>query len=384
MSNIKFNKRFKDIFIMLTEFCPNRCEYCYIKNRDIRETISMETIDKIIKSFEYETPRIIFFGGEPLVEYDLMKQVIEKYKDKCTFQLVTSTSVNYDKFLEEIAGKNIINELQLSWDGMCKNRPDKNGEYHDEETFKKILETVKTGQQLDVKCVLSDGNIEYIVDTFIMFRSLRKVYNKKIHGDFCIAHQPSFKFGFSDKLEKGLRECLKIIKEDLSSSSDIYIPRDFLNKIIGCLTKDTKYSSCDAGNYIVARPNGDLYPCTIFSQIDLDNKTKNPFYIGNINDKTIKDDFIDEIKIPCDNNNCVECEQRYLCDGGCRYERYSKYEDLWKHNYCGYQCNNINTIAYEFNTWLLDLDRIQKKNLYELLDKYMRWTVEYRNPKKEK
>ncbi|MBF1108585.1 MAG: radical SAM protein, partial [Solobacterium sp.] len=54
---------YKEIYLMLTEACPNRCEYCYIKGRDNPATMTFEQIDQIIQT---EKPsRILFFGGEP-------------------------------------------------------------------------------------------------------------------------------------------------------------------------------------------------------------------------------------------------------------------------------------------------------------------------------
>ena len=53
---------YKEIYLMLTEACPNRCEYCYIKGRDNPATMTFEQIDQIIQT---EKPsRILFFGGD--------------------------------------------------------------------------------------------------------------------------------------------------------------------------------------------------------------------------------------------------------------------------------------------------------------------------------
>ena len=56
---------YKEIYLMLTEACPNRCEYCYIKGRDNPATMTFDQIDKIIQ--EEKPSRILFFGGEPLL-----------------------------------------------------------------------------------------------------------------------------------------------------------------------------------------------------------------------------------------------------------------------------------------------------------------------------
>ncbi len=52
---------YKEIYLMLTEACLIRCEYCYIKGRDNPATMTFDQIDKIIQ--EEKPSRILFFGG---------------------------------------------------------------------------------------------------------------------------------------------------------------------------------------------------------------------------------------------------------------------------------------------------------------------------------
>ena len=104
---------YKEIYLMLTEACPNRCEYCYIKGRDNPKTMTFEQIENII---ETERPtRILFFGGEPLLCLDLIEKTMEKYYSKIKFQIVTSTVVNFKEFIELEdciqVSSDILNEL---------------------------------------------------------------------------------------------------------------------------------------------------------------------------------------------------------------------------------------------------------------------------------
>lgn len=48
-------------YLMVTEFCPLRCEYCYIKNRHIMNEFPFEWMEKVKKMFTcYNKPRLIF------------------------------------------------------------------------------------------------------------------------------------------------------------------------------------------------------------------------------------------------------------------------------------------------------------------------------------
>lgn len=65
-----------DFYLMLTEACPLRCEYCYIKDRDNPARMSRDTMNLMMKKVQTK-PRIIFFGGEPLLGIDDIKWFTE-------------------------------------------------------------------------------------------------------------------------------------------------------------------------------------------------------------------------------------------------------------------------------------------------------------------
>jgi uncharacterized protein len=71
----KFN-----LSIILTHQCNLRCNYCYesIKNN---QTISIDVakniICKYLNSEEYDEIEIDFFGGEPFLEFQKMKEICE-------------------------------------------------------------------------------------------------------------------------------------------------------------------------------------------------------------------------------------------------------------------------------------------------------------------
>ena len=367
----EFNNNIRTVYLMLTEFCPNRCVYCYIKNRDIHEQIKMKDIDKLMAKMTYETPRIIFFGGEPLMEIDIMKAVIAKYPH-CTYQVITSGSVNYERFLSEVAPA--VKEIQLSWDGPGNNnRPSLINDTQDK-SYERIIQTLDAGFKLDVRCVLNDYNIGWLRDTFEVFRNLAKQYPGQMHGDFVVAHQEKLSPQFPFLLQKELKTCLEIIKDDMDQPDRPYIPRDWLNKIVA-IEENKPRSSCDAGCYIVMRPNGDLYPCTILSQFDAPE-----FKMGNINDYSLNPEVIDMMKTACSHEDCQSCPARPLCDGGCRYERYLNFQD-WQSSYCRHQCDDSLVFQYTISEWLDSLQESQAKRLEKHVSEYYKWLTQYTKPR---
>lgn len=316
---------------MLTELCPNRCEYCYIKNRDNPNSMTTDRIDSIME--KYHPFRVIFFGGEPLTRLDLMKYTVKKYYGKTRFQVVTSTCVNFKEFVE-FQKEYPFSEIQLSWDGFNRNRPNQNDQDTSLRVWENIQYGVSEGMKFDVKCVVSNDNVKQLREIHNIFKELKP---KGVSGQIVIAHRELYTEEFYEELEKNL-----IYTFDLDK---MYM--DNLNKIMAYLAKDRNYSSCDAGNYMVIDPYGRESYCTALSQEKHMELT------------------IEDLKEPCTHTDCKSCELSYLCDGGCRYERYLVYGDKWRDYYLESTCR-VNKIYY--NTIRRFMDNLSNEETRRLLD----------------
>lgn len=74
------SKDSRGITLTLTEACNLRCPYCYEANKTpkkMRFETAKEIIDMELGGDTKETVTIDFFGGEPFLEFELMKQVCE-------------------------------------------------------------------------------------------------------------------------------------------------------------------------------------------------------------------------------------------------------------------------------------------------------------------
>ncbi len=119
------------MIIELTEQCNLRCGYCIYNeeceknrdfgSRDITESIAFKAIDYAnIHSKNTDTLHITFYGGEPLIKYDLMKKCIRysrsKIKNKNLFFGFTTNGILLtQKMAQEIAQENI--HITVSIDG---------------------------------------------------------------------------------------------------------------------------------------------------------------------------------------------------------------------------------------------------------------------------
>lgn len=326
----------RDIYLMLTEECPNRCQYCYIQNKDKKESMNMNMIHEIIK--KYNPRRIIFFGGEPLIKLDLIENTLHDYYNKIKFQIVTSTSANYKEFINDIYHKYPIDELQLSWDGFNDNRIDIKKRSISQRTYENILYTIDKNIPFDIKCVISEDNVKELPNIHNTFLELQF---KKAYGQFVIAHRTDTTEEFYELLRENLYKTFTLDR--------LYM--DYMNRILAYYYNDKKFMSCDVGKYMVITPSGKESYCTALSQVDKD-------FNSNI------------LQLPADNEKCRQCKYSYMCDGGCRYERYMIYKDNWKSNILESTCR-IMEIYHDCITRFLN--STDKDVLFDKLMKYISW-----------
>lgn len=361
---------------MLTEMCPLDCTYCYIEDRVTNNEVSMEDIDTLVNNFTCNSePRIIFFGGEPLAKLKLLEDVVEKYKDTCQFQVITSGLVNFEKFAKGIYTKYPDKfDIQISWDGKeSKHRLLRLGGDRQNTVKEIIVYYTKRGMRIQPRCVLNDENITYLYNTYKQFKEWYHAYNRST-GDFTIAHQPSFEFSFSTILKTQLKLILADIKSDLGQGILPYIPQDFQQKMNAVLA-NRKVSSCDAGNYIVLKPDGYIYPCTILSQKSASNGIN--FNMGHISSNEYDWSPADDLRNPYPKESCNGCEFNSICDGGCRYERVINYANNWKEEICPHICSNSEVYFKTFNAWFDELTDEEYNLLLSKLTKFYNWAMHY-------
>jgi sulfatase maturation enzyme AslB (radical SAM superfamily) len=167
-----------NIAIMLTHQCQLKCRYCGIsrKQHDMSLPIVKKTIDLLFTSSSDDL-ELQFFGGEPLLRYDLVKEAIEyaKQKEKETAKkvsfLLTTNGLLLDK--EKIRYlKKRGTKFLLSADGgektHIKNRPMGRGSMrHSYQAIVlaiKLLNREKT--EYFVNMVVGPKNIDLMVKNF--------------------------------------------------------------------------------------------------------------------------------------------------------------------------------------------------------------------------
>ena len=321
----------KSMCLHVAHDCNLRCKYCFAATGDFcmgeRKLLPYEVgkaaLDWLVeKSGKRVNLEVDFFGGEPLMNFEVIKQLvaygrsIEQEKNK-KFKFTTTTNcVLMNDEIIDFLNKEMSNVV-ISMDGRPevhdRMRPTANGRGSYELIAPKAKEFAKRR---------GDGEY-YVRGTFTGF-------NKDFGNDVLFLADEGFEqlsiepVVTDPKCEYALHEeDLPQIFDEYERLGQAYMDRrangkwfnffHFMVDLEGgpCLRK--RLTGCGAGNeYIAVTPDGDIYPCHQFVG-------REGYRLGSVLDGT----FNREIQATFANNTvltkekCRECWARFYCSGGC-------------------------------------------------------------------
>lgn len=273
--------------IFLTQDCNLNCQYCYIIKRPLRMslTVARQVIDFIYANTpESEKIDIGFFGGEPLLEFDLIKQVIgiiEHHPAYRTRSLEISLVTNGTIFDSEIA-----DFLKLHCIGFClscdgppevqdHSRPYKNGMPSSSSVENTIIQAKLLLPTVLVNAVITPRSAPFMPQTVEYFTSL---------GLKTIYLNPDFSAPWTEQDAAQLNS----IFDDLG---DIYIESYRRGQPIFISPLDSKIAIIMRGGYqaedkcqmgkkeFAFTPEGNIFPC---ERIVGDGMPDSPHCIGKV------------------------------------------------------------------------------------------------------
>ncbi|NMC57657.1 MAG: thioether cross-link-forming SCIFF peptide maturase [Eubacteriaceae bacterium] len=333
----------KALCLNIAHDCDLRCKYCFAsqgsynsKRALMRIDVAKASIDFLINnSGKRHNLEIDFFGGEPLLNFDVVKQTVlyAKQREKeCGKKFKFTLTTNALKLDDEIS--DFLNEhmdnVVLSLDGRAEihdaMRPQKNGQASYDIIIKNILDFIKKRKDKEyyVRGTYTALNKDFSQDVIDMSNlGIKNISVEPVSSD------ERFKYSLSEKdLDILDREYDKIAQEYISRKGT---DREFLffhfNIDINsspCVYK--KISGCGAGtDYMAVSPDGKLYPCHQFDSIE-------EFYLGNVFDgiinKEIGQDFFQTSILT--KEECKNCWAKYHCGGGCYASGYKANNDIHK------------------------------------------------------
>ena len=252
-----------NLILSLTHNCNLRCNYCYA-GKKVAKSMSKETAFKAIDfaiSKSKDKLEIAYFGGEPLLEYELLQEISAKAKKECEqkgLKLVQSITTNgslLDKQkLEYLKRESIF--INLSIDG---NEAMHNihrlyaGNKSSFSDVKRALELLSSYKRYKTITVVTPNNIKYLLDSIEFLDSMR-VPKIVLSIDYFANWNEHSKV-----YEEIFYKVGKYVINSFQNNSAIII-EPFNSKIVMHIKNSC--NSCKFGEYKYAvAPSGAIYPC---------------------------------------------------------------------------------------------------------------------------
>jgi uncharacterized protein len=269
-----------------------------------------------------------FFGGEPLMNWNVVKQLVEygrslekTHNKRFRFTLTTNGVLLNDEIME-FCNREMSNVV-LSTDGRREvhdhMRPFRNGKGSYDLIMPKFKKFADSRRQMQyyVRGTFTHYNLDFSEDVFALAdQGFEQISVEPVvappEEPYAIREEdlPQILAEY-DKLAKGILERRKAGKW-----------LNFFHFMIDleggpCVYK--RLSGCGSGTeYLAVTPWGDLYPCHQFVG-------QEEFLMGNVRDGVTRTDIRDEFKL-CNvyaRPKCRDCFARFYCSGGCAANAYN-------------------------------------------------------------
>ena len=331
----KRNTVIKALCLHIAHTCNLNCEYCFAsqgKYHGERALMSLEVgkraIDFLIEnSGSRVNLEVDFFGGEPLMNFDVVKEIvayarsIEKQHNKNFRFTLTTNGMLIDDDVIDFCNREMSNVV-LSLDGRREIHDRYRVDYAGHGSWDRIvpkfqkLVAAREGKNYYMRGTFTHANPDFLKDIQTMldlgFTEL------SMEPVVCPAGDP----------EALTREDLPIVLDQYEKLAELMLQRDregrpftFYHYMVDladgpCIYK--RISGCGSGTeYMAVTPWGDLYPCHQFVG-------EEAFRLGNIWDgvtnTAVQGDFA-----ACNvyaRPECRDCWARLYCSGGCAANAY--------------------------------------------------------------
>ena len=312
------------LVIHISHDCNLRCQYCYASHGSYgrereRGLMSDEVALAIVEKFaSQDISRVVFFGGEPLLNISAMKIICQGFRRKglepeyCAITNGTIFTDQVKTLVEEFSiqltvsidgPKNIHDELRPFISGL--------GSYDE------VIRTINTAKQMNVPLYLEatytqlhekaglepQQVLDYLRNEVGVSRGTMGLC--KGSTDDGLSIDPAKRKLYSSSLTE-------YIGDQIIDSNNPYIDDDWLSWLVHLLRHVIRPSLCPIGDYSLSiLPNGDIYPCHLFV-------SSSEMKLGNLFEDSIDScRQLAKSKIPINdkacNSKCSSCWLKNCC-----------------------------------------------------------------------
>ncbi len=325
----------KALCLHIAHDCNMCCKYCFAGEGEYsgdRSLMSFEVgkraLDFLIEqSGSRKNLEVDFFGGEPLLNFDVVKQLvayarsIEKEKGKNFRFTLTTNGVLLNDEVMEWANKECYNVV-LSLDGRKETNDRMRRTRNDKGTYDLILPKFqkmakeRNQQGYYIRGTYTHYNTDFANDILhLADLGFEQLAMEPVVTD------PKMDYALQESDIPKLKDQYNLLAKEMCKRNREGKGFTFFHYMIDleggpCIYK--RISGCGVGtDYMAVTPWGDLYPCHQFVG---DEK----FLLGNVFDGVKNTDIVNEFKL-CNvysREACQDCFAKLYCSGGCSANAY--------------------------------------------------------------
>lgn len=341
----------KAICLHVAHGCNMDCEYCFAGKGDYSGKSGIMSLEVGKKALDYLVEKsgtkrhleVDFFGGEPLINWDVCKEIVkygrelEKKHDKIFNFTLTTNGVLIDEDVIEFTNKEMGNVV-LSMDGRRNTHDRMRKTKTGDGTYNKIIDNFKSLVDSRTSTENEVKSKEYYM------RGTYTSYNRDFAADVIAMADMGFKETSIEPVVSDPKAPYALHEEDIPKLFAEYekLANEMLERRRNgegfnfyhysvdmeggpCIYK--RVSGCGVSTeYLAVTPTGDLYPCHQFVGDD-DMK------VGNIYDGITNPEVM-EIFGKGNNlytrDECRNCWAKLYCAGGCAANNYHSNGDINK------------------------------------------------------
>ena len=336
------------VTLLTTHACNFKCTYCYefsnfaqphSKPGRMNIETAKRTVDWLIAtSGTEENLALGFFGGEPLLNFPLIEQVVDYANErgaahgkKFSFSMTTNGSLLSDEIIAFLKRHNIKTTISMDGGKEIQNtqRPMVNGKDSYETVRPRAAKLLAEMPETGVQATLCGDTDPREVKADLAAMGFRRIGLTNVSPS---TPEEGRKAG------NGLwsARAMTVLLDDEASAlrraiadrdaERIRTPHSYLCSRVGTfLTGQVKEHHCGAGKASVAVANsGDIYLCHRFADLK-------DYRLGHINDETL-DRAAYQVKPVGSVAACSTCYSRYHCPGGCYHDNLNNTGSVFEPN----------------------------------------------------
>ena len=306
----------RTLLVVLSEKCNLNCSYCGVdkwsKNR-IDPELYLAEFRKMREQYPHDRIKIDFFGGEPLLHLDLVKQILDGVRGDNNIKLFMPTNglLLTDEIVDFLVENDI--EVSLSFDGLWQDRhrlqlngkPTRYKYFEKKELFSRI-------PNLSIHSMIYKGCYN-LLENHIYIRN-----NFGVNPELTLVRDVgAWDADSVEKLKAGIHELFDWYIQNPYEDMPEFI-RFYLRHFINYRVKGVEKEYCGAGDKILMFSENKIVPCTRFKD---------------------SPEMIEAIPQYTKMSVCQTCEVKNYCEKGCLFEQIKNEGpivelcDLYKYTY---------------------------------------------------